>query len=464
MKPKKKKILIITLSVLAAIIVIPSGFLGIVAASSALRATNVSKDSTIENNTGLVQARGKALYDKDGKYLLLRGVNAGGLLVSEGWLSPYSVGEKLNKKGEVVLDSDGLPTYPKLPMEETLKGFNANPNLNDAQRKELIDIYRENWFGEQDFKNIKDMGLNAVRLPFYWRDILDEKDGVYTRKNETEAFSYLDSFMENCKKNGLYCILDLHGTPGGQSGYEHCGTMESDDLWTVEKYQDATVDLWKYVSDHYSKEKPELGKWIATYDLMNEPCAYFTDQNAGTIEKVCAPVFDKIYKAIRSLGDNHVITIEGVWSFDNFPDPTKYNWENIQYETHFYNWQRKNVPYWLFNCYHELKNWGHDYDVPYYIGEFTFFEDASAWDSQLSMYEKRVYSWTLWTYKAAVTGWWTTSWGIYTQKLDLQNGKRKINLKTATFDEIKAAFEATNTKYCELSNTYKYVTDFLKKQ
>lgn len=172
---KKKKILIVSLSVLGGIIASCCAFVGIVAGMSAGRKTNVSKDSTIDNQTNLVQARGKALYDKDGDYLLLRGVNAGNLLVSEGWLSPFSIGEKLDEEGNIIYDHDNLPTYPTLPMEKSIEGFKANPNLNDEQRKELIDIYRHNWFSETDFKNVKDMGLNTIRLPFYWRDILEEK-------------------------------------------------------------------------------------------------------------------------------------------------------------------------------------------------------------------------------------------------------------------------------------------------
>lgn len=69
---KKKKILIVSLSVLGGIIASCCAFVGIAAGMSAGRKTNVSKDSTIDNQTNLVQARGKALYDKDGNYLLLR--------------------------------------------------------------------------------------------------------------------------------------------------------------------------------------------------------------------------------------------------------------------------------------------------------------------------------------------------------------------------------------------------------
>lgn len=463
-KKKGKKVLVITLSSIGGIIVLFFAFLGILSIMSSNRSLDLDKSVKIENKTGLVQQKGKALYDKDGNYLLLRGVNAGNLLVSEGWLSPYSVGEKLDDSGEVILDSDKLPTYPVLPMEETISGFYSNENLTDKQRKELIDTYRANWFSESDFSFIKnDLNLNMIRLPFYWRDILDENDGVFTRKSESDAFTYLDWFVSQCKKNDLYVILDLHGAPGGQSGYEHSGDMTKADIWKNEIYQNATADLWKYIAHHYTSTRSDLAGSIAAYDLMNEPCSDYNDPDtSGTSVSICYPVFDKIYDAIRSENDNHVISIEGMWSFNKFDDPNNWGWSNILYQTHLYNWANSYLPYWLFNDYHELMNIGHDYDVPYYIGEFTFFDDASAWQKQLAMYEKRGYSWSMWTYKASVTGWWTTTWSIYTHKLDLQGGKKKINLKTATYNDIKAAFEDTKSENCELSNTYKYVTDFIK--
>ena len=150
-----------------------------------------------------------------------------------------------------------------------------------------------------------------------------------------------------------------------------------------------------------------------------------------------------------------------MWSYDSFRDPKDYGWTNILHETHMYNWDHEKVPYWLFNDYHELRNWGHDYDVPMFIGEFTFFEDAEAWKKQLSFYQKRGYSWAMWTYKAAVTGWWTTSWSILTQKLDLRGGKRKANLKEGTYEELKEAEEKCASRFCQKSNTYNYILDFL---
>lgn len=459
-KSKKRKALAIIGGVLAGIILIPSAFLGIVTAMAHNRSLPTHATEKIENDTGLVQQRGKALFDKNGDYLLLRGVNLGNLLVSESWLSPFGAGECLDENGDVVLDHDGLPTYPELPMEEAIQAFLSNPNLNQEQREELIKTYRNAWFGEEDFALVKEMGLNLIRLPFYWRDILNED---YSRKSEEEAFGYLDSFLENCKKNDLYCILDLHGAPGSQNAYEHSGDLTKADLWKEERYQEATADLWAYIASYYKDKRPDLSPSIASFDLLNEPCTSYENPGDGGDPNIAYPVFDRIYQAIRSTGDEHVITIEGMWSYDAFRDPKDYGWTNILHETHMYNWDHEKVPYWLFNDYHELKNWGHDYDVPMFVGEFTFFEDDEAWQQQLSLYEKRGYSWAMWTYKASVNGWWTTSWSILTQKLDLRDGKRKANLKKDTYEELKAAAEKCSSQYCEKSNTYRRIVEFTAK-
>lgn len=460
-KPKSLiwRIVKIVLLVVLSLVLLFLAFVGVLTLSSFTRSDKISKTSTVENTSGLVQQKGKALYDKDGNRLLLKGVNVGNLLVSEGWLSPYSAGEKLDEEGNIIYDHDNLPTYPELPQETAYEAFMANEKLTTEQKKEIVSLYRQNWFGEKDFAVVKnEMGLNALRLPFYWRDILHENNGVFTLKSEEEAFSYFDSFLTLCQEYEIYCILDLHGAPGSQSGYEHSGSMEGAFLWSDETYQEATIALWEEIARYYTSVKPELGQWIASYDLLNEPCSSYENQNGGSDPDVVFPFYDRIYDAIRAKGDNHVITMEGVWSFDNFHDPKKYEWENIQYETHFYNWSNDTIPYWLFNNYHELHNWGHDYDVPYLIGEFTFFDDEQAWLDQLSMYDKRGYNWTFWTYKASVCGWWTTTWSVMTHKMNLHETKGlKVNLKTDDYETMKSMCEAVNSENCEYSNTYGYV-------
>ena len=46
---------------------------------------------TIENNTGLIQASGRSLYDAAGNRIQLIGINAGQILLQEGWMSPFAL-------------------------------------------------------------------------------------------------------------------------------------------------------------------------------------------------------------------------------------------------------------------------------------------------------------------------------------------------------------------------------------
>ncbi|MBR2889202.1 MAG: cellulase family glycosylhydrolase [Oscillospiraceae bacterium] len=411
---------------------------------------------TIQNDTGLVQAYGRSLYDPAGNQLRLTGINAGQILLQEGWMSPFALEPLKNEDGTYQKDGDGNIQYPEFSEEEFRAGLKANPNLKDHDIDTLMQYYWDCFFTEEDFRIIKeDLKLNAIRLPFYYLNVLNED---LTRKSEEEAFSYLDWFVSQAAKQELYVILDLHGAPGSQNGYEHSGAAEREaNLWTSEANIQATVDLWDFVSDHYTNTAPELGRWVATYDIMNEP----TYEYGGTTTEECWDVFDRIYDAIRENGDRHVITVEGCWDFSNLPDPADYGWENVQYEYHWYNWQNQIIPYDAFFAYYDATNQGRDYDVPVLIGEFTAFEDREAWDAMLGLFAQRNYSWTVWNYKTTVTGWWTSSWGAYTvqMNLDRDTEELKCNVATCTYEEFIAACELTRTENCAKSTLYEVLVD-----
>ena len=406
---------------------------------------------TVPNTSGLVQASGRSLYDAQGNRLQLRGINAGQLLLQEGWMSPFALEPEFHKDGTYVKDGDGNIQYPEFTEEEFRRALGENPNLAGYDPEELMQYYRECFFTEGDFRIIKEeLGFNTIRLPFYWRNLLQDD---LTRKEEADAFAYLDWFIAEAAKQELYIVLDLHGAPGSQNGYEHSGIDRHEaGLWDSEENIAATVDLWTFVAEHYLHTRPDLGQWIATYDLMNEP----TETYKGITTKKCWDVFDRIYDAIRSTGDAHVITMECCWDFARLPDPVDYGWENVQYEYHWYNWANEALPYALFYAYQDLSNIGRDYEVPVLIGEFTFFEDRDAWAKGLGLFDQRGYSWTIWNYKTTVTGWWTSSWGVYTCQLKFitENEETKCNVATCTYAEFIAACEKTRTENCATGTLY----------
>lgn len=418
-----------------------------------------NQPATIENTTGLVQASGKSLYDASGNKLVLRGINAGQILLQEGWMSPFALEPLKNEDGSYVKDADGNIQYPEFTEEEFREGIKANPNLNTYDMEELMQIYWDAFFTEEDFRIIKeDLKMNTIRLPFYYLNILNED---LTLKSEEDAFAYLDWFMEEAAKQELYVVLDLHGAPGSQNGFEHSGRKDRvAGLWTSEENVKATVELWNLVSKHYTETKPELGKWIATYDILNEP----TYEYNTITTKECWDVFDQIYDVIRANGDNHVVTMEGCWDFGKLPDPADYGWENVQYEYHWYNWWSNILPYDMLYAYYDLYNIGRDYDVPVYIGEFTLFEDKEQWADSLAFFDQRNYSWTIWNYKSTVTGWWTTSWGVYTCQLKAitENEDTKCNIATCTYEEYVATCEKVKTENCVTATLYEVIQEYNK--
>ena len=414
----------------------------------------------IENTTGLIQASGRALYDANGNRIQLKGVNAGQILLQEGWMSPFALEPLKNADGSYVKDDGDNIQYPEFTEEEFRRALQSNPNLQGYDMDELLAYYYRCFFTEEDFRIIKeDLGLNTIRLPFYYLNILNED---LTLREEEEAFSYLDWFLEQAANHGLYVILDLHGAPGSQSGYEHSGSATREaNLWNSEENVAATVALWGYVAKHYTYTRPDLGAWIATYDLLNEP----TYTYKGVTNRQCWDVFDKIYDAIRANGDQHVVTFCCCWDFAALPDPAEYQWENVQYQYHWYNWRNDLLPYDLFFAYQDLSNIGRDYDVPVLIGEFTAFEDVGAWQKMLGLYDERLYSWTIWSYKTTVTGWWTSSWGVYTAQLKFitENEDLKCNVATCTYEEFIAACEKTRTENCATGTLYQVLKDYQNK-
>ena len=143
---------------------------------------------SIENDTGLVQARGRSLYDPQGRKLQLKGINAGQILLQEGWMSPFALDPLKHEDGSFVTDADGNLQYPEFSEEQFRSGLKSNPNLADCDLEELLQYYYSCFFTEEDFRIIKEeLGLNTVRLPFYYLNILNEDLSL---KEEDEAFAY----------------------------------------------------------------------------------------------------------------------------------------------------------------------------------------------------------------------------------------------------------------------------------
>ncbi|MBQ6136479.1 MAG: cellulase family glycosylhydrolase [Kiritimatiellae bacterium] len=315
---------------------------------------------------GFVTAIGNTLYDRasGGRPIVLRGVNAGGWLLTENWMCPNKVAKT---------------------QTETYESFAARFGAEKAD--ELYDIYRANWWKEEDFADIASLGMNAIRLPLDWRSLIAE-DGTPIEK----GLRLVDWFVERAGAHGIYTILDLHGAPGSQNGRDHSGEVRFAKTFHEKRWLDLTCTLWKVLAARYRDET-----WVAGYDLVNEP----EGQIGG---KTSAPNveagLDALYRAVREVDGRHLVFIGACWDPVDLPPPSKYGWTNVAYEYHFYAWGQGDDPQGILDNLkmHRDREHATGHGVPVYVGEFTFF-DERAWPPCLELMNAEGWSWTLWTWK-----------------------------------------------------------------
>ena len=344
--------------------------------------------------TDLLHTEGETIRNAKGEAVILRGTNFGGWGIMEDWFCPFT-----DPTGE---DNCYLTLVERFG--------------EDAVR-ELFLNYRRNWITEVDYRNVAELGMNVVRLPIWYRNFQSDDNGTWYRAADGSIdFSELDEVIRLCKKYGLYLIIDAHGLPGYQNDYDHCGRSKSmslfDDTEQAARYREVVLDFWLKIAEHCAGEPT-----VAMYDLMNEPLGTNITRDKS-YQQAFWDYSDLLYRSIRKVDPDHIISMEAIWAPNAIPAPSVYGWENIVYQEHLYDISN---PAMLSKA-NEIKNAG--YNSPFLIGEF-YPRGLATFDYMLSLFNKRGLSWTTWTYKGAYDGAEESPWFLYgtsqLEKIDYEN-------------------------------------------
>lgn len=88
---------------------------------------------------------------------------------------------------------------------------------NQTAHDEVLKPHWDSWVGLADFQKIKASGFNLVRIPVgHWA--YDDL-GPYARG----AAPYIDKAIGWARQTGLKVMIDLHGAPGSQNGFDNSG-------------------------------------------------------------------------------------------------------------------------------------------------------------------------------------------------------------------------------------------------
>jgi glucan 1,3-beta-glucosidase len=165
----------------------------------------------------------------------LKGVNLGGWLVLEKWITPSLF--------------NGL----KASDEYTLCLL-ASPAVTGAIRK-----HRDNFITKEDFYWLADHGIESLRLPVGYWVFGDETPYI-------GAIEYVDKAFAWAEQAGLKILLDLHAAPGSQNGWDHSGRAGSASWHKSEANIIKSLQVISKLVLRYGKYPQFLG-----IELLNEP-------------------------------------------------------------------------------------------------------------------------------------------------------------------------------------------------
>ena len=398
---------------------------------------SASADTAVLTDADFLQANGRNLRNNNGTgdIVQLKGTNLGGWLLQEFWMTPTVNSTNVNAESDI---------YEML-----------TSRFGETKMYELVDLYQDNYLTEADFDTMASLGMNCVRLPFWWRNLVDANGTPYSNWYEK-----IDWVIEMAKARGMYVVIDFHGAPGSQNGSDHSGVDGGNDKQGASQFfwgnnaaqnQELYYEIWEMIAERY-KDEPA----VAGYDLLNEPyCTYrySSSYSADELHQLLWGIYDKAYDRIRAIDKNHVIIMEATWDPVDLPDPDTYGWTNIMYEYHNYLYDDYDNA--AGNQITNMKNKLNaiqtaSYDVPSYMGEFCYFNNLNAWDEGLKLLTDSGINWTTWTYKVISD---YGNWGLVNQNVGT------INVETASESQIRNVWSQVGSSYkntglCDVAAKY----------
>ena len=170
------------IKVLNRIIILILLFLGILS-KSPYNNTLVKAEEDMDKEKIILQERflkteGRVVKNRAGKgdVITLRGTNVGGWQVMEAWMCPTNASDQ----------KTALTTLTE--------------RFGEVKAEELIKVYEQSWWQEEDFDNCKDLNFNVLRLPISYFNLLD-KDG----KLRGDTLATYDWFVSECEKTRYLC-------------------------------------------------------------------------------------------------------------------------------------------------------------------------------------------------------------------------------------------------------------------
>lgn len=136
------------------------------------------------------------------------------------------------------------------------------------------------------------------RIPVgYWSVPLTSADTDGSTSNAPYipgAWPYLLRALDWAKTHSIRVILDIHGAPGSQNGYDNSGQRTSNPQWAQNPANvSRTVDTLRFIAKN-------IGGMVDVVELLNEPAGFLGGDFPQTVRQFWLDGYDAVREAAGS--------------------------------------------------------------------------------------------------------------------------------------------------------------------
>lgn len=177
-----------------------------------------------------------------------------------------------------------------------------------------------------DFQKIRDAGFNVVRIPIgYWSYV--DPWGPFTQG----AAPYLDQAISWARETGLKVVIDLHGAPKSQNGFDHSGQKLSNPGWGDGDSIAYTHQTLQILNEKYAK--PDMQDVVVAIQPVNEP--FLAKLSLDTVRQF----YRDAYYKLREVSDTPIALHDGFFDpswMNGFLTPQDNNAQGVIVDHHQY--------------------------------------------------------------------------------------------------------------------------------
>jgi len=242
----------------------------------------------------------------------VRGVNIGGWLVLEPWITP----SMFDATGNSAIVDEW--TFCLLQSHSTAQA--------------ALQSHWQTFYSEADFAAIAAAGLNHVRIPIgYWAFAVGPGEPFIQGQ-----LPFLQQAVTWAGNNGLKVLVDLHGAPGSQNGFDNSGQRLSFPGWHSNATNVQRTDKIMMTIASMFANNPNVVSAIAP---LNEPAGFDGDAVLDVVRQYWFDSYGNIrFPFGTSQESNTVVVLHDAFQplsfWDGFMQPPM--WQGVAMDTHQY--------------------------------------------------------------------------------------------------------------------------------